>query len=341
MYVVDSESGDTLQYSIPDEAGKFRMRLARGTYELHFSGEGYEELISPLEITEASDKQGIRLEENLLLARISEEIEPVREVEVFEGDDSKIGLKETHVEHMAGLPLAVPLVAPRGSVLFVRTYQDGKLVSTDTLVTQRRRTQLQLVPPAGISQVEVELTDEDGNIHRNRLLVVGSVPEDEYLNGIEPEQGDDTEHGNEPEQESGEEPFTEAETADPEETGMSISESPGQSPELSQLYEEALKQSEGFVREILQSIDFQRSEILTVDQLINYVDHELAKREIGTKEREKILSRLFGEQYSSTGSARNKSTWLLLFFLALAAGGLIWILARGWKRHEKGDAQGN
>jgi hypothetical protein len=56
----------------------------------------------------------------------------------------------------------------------VRTYQDSVLVSTDTLVTEKRKTELQIIPLPGTSEVELELTDKEGNIHRSRLLVVGS-----------------------------------------------------------------------------------------------------------------------------------------------------------------------
>lgn len=173
IYVIDTENGDTLVYTSPGEEGEFAFQLKQGIYELHFTGTGYEELIRPLQITSGSDKEGIRLADDLVLALDKEEAE--EEALVFEGEESQIRLRQTRVEETAGLPVVVPVIAPKGSVLVVRTYQDSMLVSTDTLVTEKRRTQLEIVPLPGSSEVELELSDKDGNIHRNRLLVVGAV----------------------------------------------------------------------------------------------------------------------------------------------------------------------
>lgn len=177
IFIIDSESGDTLVYSSPTEEGEFAFQLKQGIYELHFLGEGYEELIRPLRITRESDKKGVNLEDDLVLALEAEEIEPVKEPEVFEGEESQIKLRETQVDAVAGTPVVIPVIAPKGSTLVIRTYQDSVLVSTDTLVTERRRTNVEIIPLPGNSEVELELTDKDGNIHRNRLMVVGSTIE--------------------------------------------------------------------------------------------------------------------------------------------------------------------
>ena len=175
IYVIDTDSGDTLIYTSPSEEGAFAFNLKQGIYELHFIGEGYEELIRPLQITSRSNKQGIALVDNMVLPFVKEEAELTEEAELFEGDESQIKLKVTQVEEVAGIPLVIPVIAPKGSTLIVRTYQDSVLVSTDTLVTEKRKTELQIIPLPGTSEVELELTDEEGNIHRNRLLVVGSL----------------------------------------------------------------------------------------------------------------------------------------------------------------------
>ncbi|MCK5691967.1 MAG: PD40 domain-containing protein [Bacteroidales bacterium] len=175
IYVIDTDSGDTLIYTSPSEEGAFAFNLKQGIYELHFIGEGYEELIRPLQITSRSNKQGIALVDNMVLPFVKEEAELTEEAELFEGDESQIKLKVTQVEEVAGIPLVIPVIAPKGSTLIVRTYQDSLLVSTDTLVTEKRKTELQIIPLPGTSEVELELTDEEGNIHRNRLLVVGSL----------------------------------------------------------------------------------------------------------------------------------------------------------------------
>jgi tetratricopeptide (TPR) repeat protein len=74
IFVTGAGSGDTLIYTTPREDGAFGFQLRQGTYELHFSGEGYEELVMPLRITSASGKQGIRLEENIELHAIEKEM---------------------------------------------------------------------------------------------------------------------------------------------------------------------------------------------------------------------------------------------------------------------------
>jgi len=175
IYVIDTDSGDTLLYTNPTEEGAFAFQLKQGIYELHFSGAGYEELIRPLQITRASNKKGIALNDDMVLSLLKEEGETKEEAEVFEGEESQIKLKETQFEEVAGVALVVPVIAPRGSTIVVRTYQDSVLISTDTLVTERRKTDLQIVPLPGSSVVELELTDKEGNIHRNSVIVVGSA----------------------------------------------------------------------------------------------------------------------------------------------------------------------
>ncbi len=187
IYVIDSDSGDTLIYTSPTEEGAFAFQLKQGIYELHFAGEGYEDLIRPLEITAASNKQGIPLGDNIELSLIKEE--PLaEEVELFEGEESQIKVKESQLEAVAGVPVAVTLTAPRGSTIIVRTYQDSILVATDTIVTEKRRTDLQIVPLPGESEVELEMIDKDGNIHRSLLTVAALIPEGESSDELAPEE---------------------------------------------------------------------------------------------------------------------------------------------------------
>lgn len=71
IYTVAGETGDTLFAVRPDHHGAFSFTLTQGTYNLHYTGEGYEELTRSLHITPGSDKEGIRLEE--MLTRVKEE----------------------------------------------------------------------------------------------------------------------------------------------------------------------------------------------------------------------------------------------------------------------------
>jgi Tol biopolymer transport system component len=170
IYVIDTDSGDTLLYTKPSKEGTFALRLKQGTYELHFKGEDYEELIRPLRITTGSNKRGIALEDNMVLQLIKEE------PQLFEGEESKLKLKDKAYEGVAGTPVIVPLTAPRGSKVIIRTYQDSVLIGTDTIFMEKRRTDLQIIPLPGISEVELEMTDKEGNLHRNRITVMASEP---------------------------------------------------------------------------------------------------------------------------------------------------------------------
>jgi len=173
IYVVDSEMGDTLLTTPPGQDGGFGFELTQGMYALHISGPGYEDLIRPLRITPESNKEGIRLSDNLILDPVLEE----GTVRVFEGEESQIQLREDSYEGVAGESLEVPIRAPRGSTVFVEVYQDSVLVDSDTLVMDRRRDRLEIVPLPGRSEVEITMTDEEGNLHRNRFTVTGTLPE--------------------------------------------------------------------------------------------------------------------------------------------------------------------
>lgn len=169
--VIDTNSGDTLIHTPPGQDGSFGFALKQGIYELHFSGEGYEELIRPLRITPESNKEGIVLDDDLSLER--EE----KAVMIFEGEESQIQLREDQYEGPAGEALSIPVRVPRGSTLEIRTYQDSLLVGSESIEADKRRMDLEIIPLPGISEVELELIDEDGNIHRNGFTVIGTVPD--------------------------------------------------------------------------------------------------------------------------------------------------------------------
>ncbi len=171
MFVIDPENGDTIKYSIPIEKdGSFTFDLTQGDYNLSVKGEGFEDLITPLNITPASNKEGIIIENSIKLALLK--TEPL----VFEGEESAIKLKETVYEGTLGVPLIIPVKAKEGSVLVVKVYQDSTLVSTDTIEMENETVDLEILPLPESSLVVLEMKDSDGNIHRNRLTVNGKEP---------------------------------------------------------------------------------------------------------------------------------------------------------------------
>ena len=171
MLVVDSKTGDTITLAAPDhESGEFSFNLKQGIYELHFTGEGYEDLIKPIHITRESNRGGIKLDETIELARVKKE--PV----IFEGEESQIQLKDTLYEAKVGKTLSVPLKLKKGSVLIAKVYHDSVLVSIDTITVDKRKTDLEFDPLPGISRIELEMIDKDGNIHKSEFTIIGEEP---------------------------------------------------------------------------------------------------------------------------------------------------------------------
>ncbi|MFH0758070.1 MAG: hypothetical protein V2B15_12350 [Bacteroidota bacterium] len=171
MFVIDPENGDTLKYSIPiDETGAFSLNLTQGEYALHFSGEGFEDLITPLSITPGSNKKGIVLDDLIELALIKKE--PL----VFEGEESLIEMQDSVYKGVAGKPIIIPLKLEKGSLLVTSIFHDSTLVSSDTMEVEKRRTELEIIPLPGVSRIELEMYDSDGNIHKKSFTVIGTEP---------------------------------------------------------------------------------------------------------------------------------------------------------------------
>lgn len=315
IYVTDSESGDTLIYTSPTEEGSFAFQLKQGNYELHFKGEGYEDLIRPLQITASSNILGIPLEDNIELALIQEEI-PEDKVELFEGKESYIKLKESRVEAEAGVPLIVPLTAPRGRIIIVKTYQDSVLVLTDTIVTEKRRTDLEILPLTGKSEVELEMIDEDGNLHRNRIQVTGIIP-------LVKESMEEPVAGDQDIQEAG-----------PLEAEQNIDEDGGDAglllQELTELSGEDLLE---YLKQLdLEALDLEKEGTYTIEQLKEAISRELELEGFSEKEIEQILSELSG--------VKSRIAWAPLVLIFVAGAVLIWFIIAWWKRRGKGEEQG-
>jgi tetratricopeptide (TPR) repeat protein len=172
LVVRDAVTGEAVIEKVPiDETGAFSMKLPQGSYALHFNEEGYQELVKPLQITTHSNKSGIVLTEEIELSLIH------KEPKVFVGEESLIQLEDTLYEAIAGKPLNVPLRLEKGAILVTKVYQDSVLVSVDTMEVKRHRTELELIPLPGTSRVELEMTDSEGNIHKNEFTIIAALPE--------------------------------------------------------------------------------------------------------------------------------------------------------------------
>ena len=342
IYVIDTEQRDTVLVTEPAGDGTFALKLKQGIYELHFTGEEYEELIRPLQITSASDKTGIALPDNMELASLEPEEEaPV----ILEGEASQIELDETRFEAEAGAPLVIPFTAPRGSTVVVRTYRDNVLVSTDTLVTERRRNELQIVPLAGNSEVELEMVDRDGNLNRNRLAVSGYLAETEPEEAMEQLAGEEAlpEETVQAEAAPGEEEAAPGEEeATPEEAaaGAESVQGPQVPPlEVTALYEEMLQNSQGDLREILESLDLSELEVRSVEEFRDVLTGEMELKGFKDKEKRQIISEYFGEGGTGTGHAARKPSWTLWFGIIVVGCGLIWLFIAWWRRRGKRNEQ--
>jgi len=261
IYVVDTEKGDTLVHTPPGQDGSFGFELKQGIYELHISGTGYEDLIRPLSITPDSNKEGIRLRDDLTM-------EPTMEEEtmlVFEGEESQIQLREDSYEGVAGEVLEVPVRAPRGSKVIVNVYQDSVLVSTDTLEMERRRANLEIVPLPGQSEVELIMKDEDGNLHRNRFTLTGTLPAVEDVQEEMPEEEQGT---------SLTDPLPEGASA------LMLKEQAEQvsGGDVEKLKEKLSEHSEGALKEYLDQMDPEKEGIGSVEEFLKHLG-EVAESE--------------------------------------------------------------
>jgi hypothetical protein len=292
MFVIDPESGDTVKYSIPiAKTGEFRMDLTQGDYELHFSGEGYEDLIRPLSITASSNKEGIELDEVLELSLT------YREPLVFEGEESMIQLKDSLYEGVTGKALIVPVKMEKEATLVQRVYQDSTLVSVDTLEFDRRRNELEITPLPGTSLVELETVDEEGNIHRNSFILIGKEP------------APTRKERREAEAREAEVREAEATGADAAGTAQAAGEAAGTAQAagaaaglvLFDLQEEA---KEGSLKDYLDQLDLEQEGIRTTDQLIDHLYEEADKGSFSQEDMDSLLAaaiagddaeRLYGE----------------------------------------------
>ncbi|RLD24866.1 MAG: hypothetical protein DRI70_07825, partial [Bacteroidetes bacterium] len=256
IFIVDSQTGDTVMISSPDsETGEFSFNLKKGIYELHFKGEGYVDLIKPLHIDRYSDKSGITLEDNIQLALVK------NEPDIFEGEKSQIQLEDTLYAAKAGESITVPLRLRRGSILITKVYQDSVLMSIDTLEVERRRTDLEIIPLPGISKIELEMIDRDGNIHINAFEVVGEEPI-QYIEEDEPLGGPDQEQ------------FEPGHSILEEPVGDMLNELEG---DASQLHSQMLENSDGSLKEYLAKLDLVGEGILTPEDLIMHLEEVAAE----------------------------------------------------------------
>ena len=330
IYVIDSDSGDTLTYTTPTEEGAFAFHLKQGIYELHFTGEGSEELIRPLQITDGSNKQGISLENNLQLSLAKEEAETEEEPELFIGDESDIKLKETQFDELTGAAVLVPVVV--GSIA-------AEEVSQDLIMQEGSDEQ------AGAHGIDPELvdlllaeavSDGDTGLLRYQLIEQATGPLKDYLlqmdmkaEGIQSSE-DFLKHL---------EKVAELMEFSMDDVRKAMLQSLKMPLEVYPLYQVLLQTSNETTREVLESLDFHGNEIHTSAQLIDLISMELGSRGLDKKERIKILSELFEEDYSVDESSRRKTAWPLLLLFVVAGAGIIWFIIAWWRGRKKGEKQ--
>ena len=351
IYVIDSESRDTLIYTSPAKDGSFAFELKQGIYELHFKGEGYEELIRPLEINSNSEKRGIALGDDIELALLQEEADLTPEKAlVFEGEESKLKLKEAQYEGVVDRPLSIPLTAPRGSTVIVRTYRDSILISTDTLVTDRRRTELQLKALPGSSEIELEMIDKDGSIHRNRLRVKGISPVDKET-VIRPQTPEAQETLVPPVQETGEALQDIPREGELRALISQLQQGALEPDEVSaaQLKQYLLENSSGPLFSYLDQLDLEEEGILNAQELLDHLERLARTEEFSMEEVRAVMLEslvtppepLEPGQEDPAGGDGPESTfnWPLLLVLLLAGAGIFWFIILWWKRRKRKEKE--
>ena len=357
IYLVDRETGDTITIASPDpDRGEFSVEAPRGIYDLLIRSETYDDLIRPLEITEDTDKEGFRIEEELTL-------EPKPYVpKVLTGEDSRIQLDDTVFVAGSGEPFDIRMRLPRRSTLRADRFLEGEPVATDSFDIRRRRFTYTFTPQTGENRIELKLTEENGDVSLRTLLVEGTEPEPEDRGEKETEPGmEETDR----EQRAGEEIDTGDDRTGEEAADTTITatgdlmESLGLTDAQRRIIREAvdrsgnnaetllewmLRHSGGALKDHLEQLDLYDEGIRTGDELIRHLLEETGR---GTFSLQQLLNALQSildaapweraeeetEEREPAEAEKGIGSWLAVTGGLLLAGVLFWLIV-GWRKRK-------
>lgn len=330
IYLIDAASGDTVVYTQPREDGNFELKASQGIYDLHFTGDGYESLIRPLHVTAGSDKAGILLSDEITLAQLA--VEPV----IVEGEECLIQVEETAYEGVTGVPLLIEVKAPKDSEIIVRTWQNDSLVSTDTLVMRRKKAELEIVPLPGKSVVELEFLDEDGNIHRKRFDMLGTVPTDVGTDPAKIADENALEEKDEADVAAGTDVATGTDVAAAEAEVDHLLVEAVSEGEVEQLREKLLHTASPEIQAILEKINLHNEGISTTEQLIALISQKLKEDGFSDKAIQEMLYKAGLSDIQPGVSGEDKASgWLWLLLFLPIGGWLFWFLIFRQKRRDQ------
>ncbi|MBE0654793.1 MAG: PD40 domain-containing protein [Bacteroidales bacterium] len=194
--VVNPLTADTLKRLHPEVNGSFTFKTPAGKYEMIFDSKKFHKKIVPLEVSPDTPREGLVLTNPIILEMLPPAL-PVEELEKLLSirEDSIIYAKENE-------KVSIRYNAEKDSEVIIQVYNEGRLISSDTLNADRRRQSFEFKPLPGENEVKIIVTDQDGNTITKKVKVItpSSLPSETS----EDSTGDQTEVlGEGPESESG------------------------------------------------------------------------------------------------------------------------------------------
>lgn len=172
VYLLKQLTGDTIDNTLPDfELRKFTLQAPQGKYNLVVKSDPYKDVVTPLEITKESDKEGIQLENELAL-----ETKPYIP-KLFTGEESKIEAEETTFNVTSGEPVKIRLKLEKDALLIADVYVNSIPAESDTFMINKKRFTYEMVPQAGLNTIELTLVEENGDQSKKTILVYADEPE--------------------------------------------------------------------------------------------------------------------------------------------------------------------
>lgn len=154
--VKDRSTGTTLLVTHPDRQGIYQFSLPAGKYDVLFDAEKFHQQMLKLDILPNTPHSGIRLPGQVRM-------EPLPAPPTQDELNKKLILTDSLFNLTKPGPVNIEFEAEKGATVVVNVYRDSILVSSDTMIVDRKRQSYELIPQPGNSKVEIILTDDNGN----------------------------------------------------------------------------------------------------------------------------------------------------------------------------------
>ncbi len=250
IYLIDRTTKDTIQIGQPDLANQtFELKAPQGDYDLLLRSITFNDLVKQIIIDELTEKEGIRIDKELVL-----ETKPY-EPKLLTGSDSRIGIEDTLITAQPGRKLKIRMDLEKGSTLFAAHSIDSITIASDTFNINRRRFVYEIVPEEGTNLVDLIMVEENGDRSITQLVIKAGKEEeidtgDTIISDITDQQA------------------VPGDPADKEKERNQLQK------EIDQLKQDGSKE----LRELLKDIDPSTLGINNIEELIEYLERQGADR---------------------------------------------------------------